>query len=180
MVSNASVRQVCTSSHISMYLPPASTLIPNQRLRFALSSRLTKVVMFAREDVLACECEFSAVHNTLSHAAKVRHGGSSRERLRAGGAGLRGRHRLRSQSSLFYFFIVRWCFVVFCGRLWLAWRVASMTATTRKRQAADDAQHYIHPYSCSACVVRSGCWCRGCEAREPQHTKKHTTVYLRE
>eukprot|EP00752_Nemacystus_decipiens_P009013 g8046.t1 len=28
------------------------------------------VVMSAREDVLACECEFSAVHNTLSHAAK--------------------------------------------------------------------------------------------------------------
>lgn len=31
-----------------------------------------KVVITAREEVLACDCEFSAVHNTLSHAAKVR------------------------------------------------------------------------------------------------------------
>ncbi|CAM9188904.1 unnamed protein product [Ectocarpus fasciculatus] len=28
------------------------------------------VVITAREEVLACDCEFSAVHNTLSHAAK--------------------------------------------------------------------------------------------------------------
>ena len=66
---------------------------------FETSPLLQQVVLSAREDVLACECEFSAVHNSLSHAAKVRCGGSRRERLRAGPRVKGGREYRRSTGS---------------------------------------------------------------------------------
>lgn len=87
-----------------MSLPPTIISFPPHRCsraRFS-PSHLTKVVISAREDVLACECEFSAVHNTLSHAAKVRYGGSRWEKLRAG-RGCGARYFLLLKRAHFFF-----------------------------------------------------------------------------